>query len=647
MHTIDSQNPARARLESDLEESRRKILAAIGEPSDATLFCSPGNPGDRLIEAGTRRLLRGLAFREVDASRAARTTGDTAIIVGSGGWCRPYQEIMPALLDIVEERFRRVVVLPSSFDVSAPAVRRALAESRAAVFAREPESYRQIRDLCRAELAHDGAFFFDFSPYEGEGSGRLDCFRSDPESSGWIPRPVGNDDLSARCNSLDEWLWQIARFREIRTDRAHVMIAGALLGKKIEYAATVYHKIPSIAEYALAGFDVSPMPIREQPCPRQPSPEPAADLVGRMRLFAEGRAPEPRSPAGNGEPRLTIVILSWNRVERTEAAIRSLREFVRIPYRLLVIDNNSDAPTPSRLEEAARSAPGFELVLLDRNLGCSGGRRFALERVRTEYLAYLDNDVEVFPGSIEHLVAALDDHPEALAVGASVVLPDGKIQWCGGEYSESGGILRHELLGEGLAFDDPAVGPSGPCRWVAGGATAYRTSAFAANPLDHAMSAYYEDIEWCYRVNQSSPGRFRRCAEALILHHNIPKVAARPDFAHSLPYVEAIARFYSVHGLVLDGLFGFLPELVRADGTRDQAAARLLLELVSSRGTHWAMLQFLGGGLTPLFDGGFPEALADARRELSEVHGSRLWRLAQAYWSVRRGLRRMLRRTRR
>src|SRR5712675_2300514 len=126
----------------DLEESRRKILDAIGAPPDLTFVRAPGNAGDRLIEAGTRRLLAGLAFREVGISGTAAARGHTAVLAGSGGWCRPYQEIMPGLLERLESRFRKIVVLPSSFEISVPRVREALERTKAVIFAREPESYR-------------------------------------------------------------------------------------------------------------------------------------------------------------------------------------------------------------------------------------------------------------------------------------------------------------------------------------------------------------------------------------------------------------------------------------------------------------------------------------------------------------------------
>ena len=185
--------------------------------------------------------------------------GDLAFVAGGGAWCRPYHEFMPELLPELEARFRRVVILPSSFDAKVAAVRRALSRSKAVVFARERESYDAIRGLCDARLAHDCAFYFDFSPHRRRGIGVLNAFRTDPESRlgpAGLAVPAGNRDISSELSSLEPWLGVIAGAEVVRTDRAHVMIAGAMLGKRVEALPSSYHKVPAIALHSLGGFPV-------------------------------------------------------------------------------------------------------------------------------------------------------------------------------------------------------------------------------------------------------------------------------------------------------------------------------------------------------------------------------------------------------
>ncbi|QYJ16083.1 hypothetical protein Rxycam_01914 [Rubrobacter xylanophilus DSM 9941] len=250
------------RMQQEIEQSRRKLLSYISEAKDVTFIRSPGNIGDHLIHAGIRQLLRSIQYKEIPFKRRRlleRSHGHTALISGSGGWCGPFHRVMPQLLEIVERRYERVIVLPSSVDISVPVVRKTLEHTKALFFAREMESYRQLKELgVRAEIAHDCAFYFDFRPYRRPGRGRLLAYRTDAES---VSRemPPKNRDISRWCDSLDEWLWTIARHEEIETDRAHVMIAGAMLGKRVLYRASSYHKVPEIARYALRHLPVRPL----------------------------------------------------------------------------------------------------------------------------------------------------------------------------------------------------------------------------------------------------------------------------------------------------------------------------------------------------------------------------------------------------
>lgn len=238
-----------------LEAQREKILRLLADAPDVTFFRHRGNIGDDLIHAGTRRLLAEVPYREVGTWDLQDARGHTAVITGSGGWCVPFHHQLPQALPIIEARFRRVIILPSTFDLAEPIVRDALAQTKALVFARERKSYEQIRHVCSADIGHDCAFFFDFAPYRRRGSGHLVAYRTDAESVR-ATLPAENNDVSVSCFGLDHWLWTIARHETVETDRAHVMIAAAMLGKRVTFSGTNYHKVPAIAAHSLASFSV-------------------------------------------------------------------------------------------------------------------------------------------------------------------------------------------------------------------------------------------------------------------------------------------------------------------------------------------------------------------------------------------------------
>jgi hypothetical protein len=180
--------------------------------------------------------------------------------------------------------------------------------------------------------------------------------------------------------------------------------------------------------------------------------------------------------------------------------------------------------------------------------------------------------------------------------------------------------------------------------------------------------------------------------EASGLHHQQEKGrrgCGLVGIGDALPFLAALARIYQLHGRILDVLFAFVPELVSPSGERDVAAARLLLDLMVARGTDWTLLNWLNGGLAPLFRAGpmaelrrqlaashaelaassaeleagraeleagraelearraaaagreaglgaAGERRDQAERQLAAIHGSRLWRAAGVYWSWRR-----------
>jgi GT2 family glycosyltransferase len=678
-----------------VERSRDAILEALGAPVDLVFVRGLGNIGDELIWAGTRALLSGHPHREIGFEELPAVSGHTALICGGGAFCHPFHELMPHVLAVAELRFQRVIVLPSTFDTSVSVVRDVLARTGAVVFAREAESYRQIQPLCDdARLAHDTSFFFDYDSHRQAGSGVLHAFRTDAESSGERPIPPENEDISLTASTLEGWLGTISRHAIVQTDRAQVMIAAALLGKEVQFDPSSYFKVPAIADYALNGFPVKRLPPATTPgrAPAHlapiPCPPEAEAIRERLRARAEAYPPPPieRLHDSAGAPRATAVIISHNRPELVLGGLHSLIHVTSIPVNIVVVDNNSTPRTRQILTDACAGHPQIQLHLSDRNLGAAAGRRLALELVDTELVLFLDDDIELLPGALEHLVSELDLHPDIGGVTPVVVLPDGRVSHSGGLFEESRESVCFTPVSAGIQFDNPDIPPSGPCDWIQV-SSLVRMSLLAEFPHDTGISTYYEDNEWCFRVARSRSGCFRRSREAIILHHAEHKPWGRTDFigrAYLIRFISLAAYFYRVHGLLLRtpgmDVFTIMPELTRTNGTLDLAGARLVMELINTHSTDWLLMEWINGGLDPIL-GVERTALGDelhasrtdadalraaltavrldveaARQQteversereeisarLQDVYESRLWRLGGSYDRTRRHLRRML-----
>jgi GT2 family glycosyltransferase/glycosyltransferase involved in cell wall biosynthesis len=340
-----------------------------------------------------------------------------------------------------------------------------------------------------------------------------------------------------------------------------------------------------------------------------PDPALSDDSQVRQALLQKAKAGLSMLPmnflSDHREVGLTIVMLSYGRLDRTLNAIRALSENVFIPFKLVLIDNNSDATVQAKLTEVCSEHDFIELTLLNENLGCAGGRNLAFKHVTTEYVMLIDNDLEVLPGAIEHLLHQFDLHPNAAAVTGKVVFPDGRIHLCGANFRIAQGVQFYELLGNGRGFDEE-IGATGECDWVPGCMTLIRTDVLRRFPYDLEMRYYFEDNEWCYRINEANAGKFYRVVEALGIHYYESKspnplqsVAERRR--QTMKYVETLAYFYAKHGLIYEETFHSVPELGPPTNQLSISSASIFLALVNSYGGEWVLKRWNNDQLTPLF----------------------------------------------
>lgn len=99
--------------------------------------------------------------------------------------------------------------------------------------------------------------------------------------------------------------------------------------------------------------------------------------------------------------RITAVIPNWNRREHLIRLIGQLRDQTRTPDTILVVDNGSSDGSP----DAAESL-GAKVMRLPRNLGFAPAVNQGVQAATTEWIAVLNNDVQLAPDWLERLHAA-------------------------------------------------------------------------------------------------------------------------------------------------------------------------------------------------------------------------------------------------
>lgn len=235
-----------------------------GQPDLCLLTGIPGNIGDSLICAGTEDLLTGgqipyrpIPLHDLDTTHFPQST---LLIPGSGALTKPYHEWLPASVLKASQRFSKVVLLPSSYDVTVPIVAECLTQENVYPLARETGSYRLVKVFGRAALSYDCAVYFhrfdqirDVSKNSASDTSVLLALREDHDSllhvEGLIPNPEINEDISRAKTDLNGWIETITRASTIITDRLHVAIATVLFGKKLIYLDPATQKVSRCLDF--------------------------------------------------------------------------------------------------------------------------------------------------------------------------------------------------------------------------------------------------------------------------------------------------------------------------------------------------------------------------------------------------------------
>ncbi len=215
-------------------------------------------------------------------------------------------------------------------------------------------------------------------------------------------------------------------------------------------------------------------------------------------------------------PKVSIIILNWNRLKDTSECLLSLRELDYPAYDIIVVDNASSDGSADELE---RSFPYITLIRNAKNLGFAEGNNAGIARAfanGAEYVWLLNNDTVVEKSTLSELMRTMRSDPRMGMV--SPVIYDhsdrSKIQFCGSIADKRRFILEPLKTIEKLG----AANTKDMVLW----ATALLVGKDVINKvggLDNKFFAYFEDIDLSLRAAESGY-RLAVSVTAKVYHKN-------------------------------------------------------------------------------------------------------------------------------
>ena len=269
---------------------------------ETVYFCpNPGNAGDSLLAHVTYELFDEYNIKYQILKEQGFNPTDKILLYGGGGNLVPYYPHARNFILKYHRLVKKLIILPHSIDGNEDLLKKL--DENVDIITREEVTYNHVKkNALRANvfLADDLGFSLNVEKilskmprfslhlvnlklpvrillqgnytemkhrarklFQNEKKHVLNCFRTDQEKSD-IDIPSDNVDLSSifsyGVDSKEKAFYVCYRllnfinsYEEIRTNRLHVAIAGALLGKEVKLYSNSYYKCEAVYEFSIKG----------------------------------------------------------------------------------------------------------------------------------------------------------------------------------------------------------------------------------------------------------------------------------------------------------------------------------------------------------------------------------------------------------
>jgi N-acetylglucosaminyl-diphospho-decaprenol L-rhamnosyltransferase len=233
-----------------------------------------------------------------------------------------------------------------------------------------------------------------------------------------------------------------------------------------------------------------------------------------------------RRLAGDGNPQVTVAVVSWNTRDLLETCLHSIAPEVDARRaEVWVVDNSSSDGSPEMVET---QFPWARLVRSGANLGFGRAVNLVARSTTAPWIAPSNADIELTPGALETLLAAGEEHPGAGCLAPRLILPDGStqasVQRFPSVWLTLGRTIRLQRLSSRLGrrlSDSSYWDPARPdvVEWATGAFLLVRRSAWRmVGGFDDSQWMYAEDLDLCWRLAQA--GWATRYVPAAVAHHH-------------------------------------------------------------------------------------------------------------------------------
>ncbi|MCI0382593.1 MAG: glycosyltransferase family 2 protein [Chlamydiae bacterium] len=202
-------------------------------------------------------------------------------------------------------------------------------------------------------------------------------------------------------------------------------------------------------------------------------------------------------------PKISFIILNWNRKEDTLACLASVSEVDYPNFEIVLVDNGS---TDDSIQATQERFPKITIIPTGKNLGYAGGNnvgiQFCLEK-GADYLFILNNDTTVSSDTLKNMIPLFKEHPRLGILGCKIYLFDKPFTFdhLGGKWNRKKACF--DLIGwrqfdDGKSWEEPKE-----IEYVCGAAMLVKREVFQKVGLfEPRFFLFCEEADFCHRARQ-------------------------------------------------------------------------------------------------------------------------------------------------
>lgn len=195
-------------------------------------------------------------------------------------------------------------------------------------------------------------------------------------------------------------------------------------------------------------------------------------------------------------PLVSVVVLSYNRPQYLEQALKSIAAQTYPNLEIIVVDNPS--PASEEIRTMATKHPGIRFVPMGKNAGYAGGMNEGICRALGEYIYLTEDDMATGPEAIAAMVDYMERDPQA-GIVSGIHYNDRGALVHGGGFIRLGSTYSQFLIGRDTPEPPSLDGPF--CATYATGAMMLlrRSVIERLGAFREDFFMYFEDVELCTR----------------------------------------------------------------------------------------------------------------------------------------------------